>query len=377
VSGSVKKDDNRGTWYFVIDARSASGRRQQIKRRGFATKKAAQTALRNLSGQIDTGRAAHAGRLTFGTFLTDRWLPAIDADPKLKQTTKAGHRRMVAHLTNTEYGIGGLRLADLAGDDLDRLYGALRELGKSERTVRYVHTTAHRALSDACRWRLVTYNAASEATAPAQTTPQPQAWTPAQITRFLEASASDRWATLFRLAVTTGMRRGELCALRWHDIDLEAGTLTVSRSVAVIDHELVESSPKSSRSRQIGLDRATVAALTEWRRTLRAERLAFGEGWAGGERLAIWPDGSQLHPNVLTRTFGRIAVKAGLPPLRLHGLRHSWATNALRAGVRTKVVADRLGHSSTRVTDDIYTAFVDELDRDAAERVADLYSAQS
>ena len=102
----------------------------------------------------------------------------------------------------------------------------------------------------------------------------------------------------------------------------------------------------------------------------------MGAGWQGDGRVFVWADGSALHPNVITRTFGRLVKQAALPALTIHGLRHSWATTALRAGVPVKVVSGRLGHSSARITLDVYTASIPALDSAAADLVANLFGAR-
>lgn len=368
---SVRKDDKRGTWYYVLNlGRTPDGKRHQRLVRGFATERAATLAEAKARVAASEGRTTKPGRLTFGAFLTGRWLPALRADPKRKPSTIAGYATQVPHLVR---GLGTVSLADLAGDMLTTFYGQLRAEGKSERTVRFVHTTAHLALKDAVRWRLVGFNAAADADAPAQSIPRPVAWTPEQVAVFLQAARDDRWWALWRLATTTGMRRGELAGLRWCNVDLEAGDVVVAENRVVVNHDVVTGTPKSGRSRRIGLDPATTDALRAWRRQQLEERLVIGALWPDHDLVFVWPDGSPVHPNVITRTFTRIAARAGLPPLRLHNLRHAWATSALLAGVRVQVVSTRLGHSSTRITDDIYTASVPSMDNAAAELVAGLY----
>jgi len=368
--GSVKKDRTRGTWTVTLDAGRdpATGKRRQVLRRGFATRTEARAELDRL--RSSTGRGVAPSKATFGEYLTGRWLPTIEVDPKLKPASVAGYRSMVRHLVA---GVGAVRLDELSGDHLSRLYGQLRAAGKSERTVRYVHTTAHRALRDAARWRLVGFNAAEDADSPAQTRPDPKAWTPADVGRFLRIARTDRWWPLWRLIATTGLRRGEAVGLRWGDLD---GTdLVVARNAVVVDGRVVEGTPKSNRSRRIALDAETVDVLRAWKRAQAAERLALEGEWIAGDRLFTWPDGSVVHPNVVTRTFGRLVQRAELPPLPLHNLRHAWATSALRAKVDLKVVSSRLGHASTRITADVYTAAVPSLDAAAASTVAGLYDA--
>ena len=173
------------------------------------------------------------------------------------------------------------------------------------------------------------------------------------------------------LFITTGLRRGEVAGLTWHDLDLTAGRLTVNQARVVVDHKVIESAPKSERSvREIGLDASTVAALKAHRARQATERLAWGPEYQATDLVFTWENGRPLHPNVISRTFTRLAEKAGLPAIRLHDLRHSYASAALTAGVGLKVVSERLGHASISITGDIYSHVSREVDQSAADRVA-------
>ena len=370
TAGSIKRQPN-GTWSFVVDVPSPNGGRQQLRRRGFVTKKEAQAELTTVLGDMQEGNYVRPSKLTFGAYLTNRWAPAMR--PTVRKTTAAAYEQMAKHL---ERHLGKVPLGELTGPHLTAVYGVLGEAGLSKRTVRYVHVTAHRALKDAVRWRLVSRNVADDADPPRQPGPQPKAWTPDQVATFLDLAAGDRWAPLWRLAATTGLRRGELAGLRWKDLEpLDAGLLTVNQTTVVADGKPVESEPKTDAGRrQIALDAQTVDTLRRWRKQQKTEQLAVGAGWQGDGRVFVWPDGSPLNPNVITRSFGRLVERAALPHLSLHGLRHSWATSALRGGVPVKVVSSRLGHSSSRITLDTYTASVPALDAEAAELVAGLFS---
>lgn len=369
AAGSVRPDPDRpGTWRFVVDVPGDGVKRRQVKRRGFPTKKAAQAELDELKRATTAGRGVNPSRVPFGSFLTDRWLPHVAADTSLKPTTRAHYRRMARHLVEHA---GAVRLDALRGDNLDRVYAALD--GRSDSLRRSVHVVAHKALGDALRWRLVGFNAADDATAPAQSQPDPRAWTAEQVGEFLRVAADDRWSALWRLAATTGMRRGEMVGLRWSDIDLAAGSLVVANNVTVTDHATEHGTPKGNRARSMSLDSGTVAALKDWKRQQATERLAVGTYWPEGDFVFTWPDGALVHPAVVTRTFKRLRESVGLPELRLHSLRHAWATHALAAGVDVKDVATRLGHSSVRITLDVYVAPSSERDASAAATVADLY----
>jgi integrase len=249
--------------------------------------------------------------MTFGVYLRDRWAPAMR--PTVRKTTAAAYEQMAKHL---DRHLGKVPLGELTGPQLTAVYGELLEGGLSARTVRYVHVTAHRALKDAVRWHLVSRNVADDADSPRQPGAEPKAWTPDQVATFLALAEGDRWAPLWRLAATTGLRRGELAGLRWKDLELGAGMLSVNRTTVVANGHAVESEPKTARGRRrIALDAQTVDALKCWRRQQSTEHLAMGAGWQGdgrvfvcGRRLGASP---QRH-HAFVRTARR---EGGAPPL--------------------------------------------------------------
>jgi integrase len=266
-----------------------------------------------------------------------------------------------------------MRLAELRGDDIDAAIATLSE--RSASTRHKVFVTASKALTDALRWKVVPYNPARDAVAPAQPGPRPVAWSPTEVGRFLEAARSDRWWPLWRLAATTGLRRGELVGLRWSNVDLDGGELVVAENRTLAAGRVVVGTPKSDRVRPVAIDPATIAVLRAWRVAQVSELLALGEYRPDHDYVFTWADGSVVDPLVVTKTFGRIAKRAGLPPLRLHNLRHAWASSALDAGVDLVDVSKRLGHASTRITSDIYIERSSERDAAAAAKVAELYGS--
>jgi integrase len=173
------------------------------------------------------------------------------------------------------------------------------------------------------------------------------------------------------LLATTGMRRGEVLGARWQDVDLDEAWLAVRQTLIAVGYEVQVSEPKTERSRRrIGLDAATVTALRAHRARQLQERLAWGEAWTDSGLVFTKEDGTPLHPHSLSQFFEKRARAAGLPPIRLHDLRHSYATAALGAGVPTRVLSERLGHSSTALTTDTYQHVVAEMDEEAAAKVA-------
>lgn len=198
-------------------------------------------------------------------------------------------------------------------------------------------------------------------------------WTPKQTGRFLDYVAEDRLYPLWRLIAFRGTRRGEACGIRWVDHSAAAQSLTIATQLVEDNWEVYEGAPKTdSGVRVIALDDETQQLLLAHRSRQQQEREAWGEGWQETGRIFTQEDGSLLHPGKVSDLFERRVAVAGLPPIRLHDLRHVAATLMLAAGVDVKVVSETLGHSDTRVTRDIYQSVLDDLARDAAEKVVQL-----
>lgn len=173
--------------------------------------------------------------------------------------------------------------------------------------------------------------------------------------------------------VTTGMRRGEVLGLGWSDVNLDVARVSVVRTLTVVGHDVLVSEPKTAKGRRsVALDPATVAALRDHRRAQRKEPLAFGDGWDDGQLVFTLEDGTRIRPTRLIAWFSQYARRAGLPAIRLHDLRHSYATAALSAGIPAKVVTERLGHANVSITLDTYSHVLPSLQDDAAAAVAAL-----
>jgi integrase len=190
---------------------------------------------------------------------------------------------------------------------------------------------------------------------------------PEESRRFLAAIESDRLEALYVLAVTSGMRQGELLALRWTDVDLEAPAVSVHATLQRTRGSLVFAPPKTSRSRRrVALTRAAVEALRRHRARQGAERLRAGTAWGDPELIFTNEVGQPLHGTYLTKLFQVALVRAGLPRLRFHDLRHTAATLLLGRGVHPKIASEMLGHSSVAITLDLYSHVTPTMQREAA-----------
>jgi integrase len=198
-------------------------------------------------------------------------------------------------------------------------------------------------------------------------------WTLDELRDFLHEVRHDRLFPAYLLFATTGTRRGEVLGLRWCDVDLDQARLSVRQTLLTINYELHLSEPKTRRSRRsISLDPATVSALRAHRKAQLEERLAWGESWRDTGLVFTREDGDPVHPGGVSDAFERTVKRARLPRIRLHGLRHTYATLALSAGVPLWAVADLLGHSNVSVTDRFYRHAIPSILEEAAGKVAGL-----
>jgi integrase len=378
-----------GSWYFSADLPSAAGQRRRVRRGGFATRAAAVVALEALASPA----AALVPGLSTGEWL-GRWLASRVS---LRASTSRGY---AAHVRGylLPY-LGGIPLASLTSGDVQAMFTAIIRdetvLGRpvSAATLHRVHATLRAALNGAVRAGLIGVNPGRYPELPRAARPRPQVWTPAlterwqtegwrpavgvwtaaQIAQFLRQVRGHRLYALLHLVALRGLRRGEAAGLRWSDLDLDAGTLTVTGQLQQLGGRLVAGPPKSDAGRRvIALDKTTIAALREHRLRQRAERAAAGTRWVETGYVFTTKTGKPFGPDRLTRLFRRLVAASGLPPVTLHGLRHGAATLALAAGTDLKVVQDQLGHSTIVLTADTYTSVLPETARTAAERTAAL-----
>ena len=353
MNGSVKRDPGRGTWYFVIDAPGADGKRRQVKKRGFRLKGYAEDALDAFRAQLAAGHVPVPDDASVAAFAKS-WIAALPSEG-LEPGTVKHYSEAIGRLLPM---LGTISLQDLSALDLDGAYAALLAKGRAASTVRAAHVAASKMLAEAQRIRKVGVNVARDARPPraraarARTFPT---WTWNELGEFLEAVSGHEHAALWHVAALTGMRRGELVALRWGDVDLEIGTITVCRSVGTGLDGVHDKEPKSDAGRRtVELDGPITDVLRDHRKTMLERRLALGAEWSDGGLVFCQSAGAAINPGLLTNWWRELvrrhAPSLGLPAIRLHDLRHSHCTQLLDAGVRPDVVTERLGHSSVAFT---------------------------
>ena len=357
------------TWTVVYDeGHDENGRRRQRSKGGFHTRRDAQRFLTDVLGRLGDGSYAQPSKVTLAEFLISEWLPAVEGTVRpltYTQHVSTVRARIVPHL-------GHVRLQALTGGHLNALYRTLEQAGLSVSTRRQAHGLLHRALRDAVRWGKLVRNPADMANPPRAERSRAQAWTAKELARFLEHVCADRLFPLWRLAATTGMRRGELLGLTWRCLDLDGGRLSVEQQLLPTVGGASFGPPKSVRSRRtIALDPETVRILTEHREAQVLERAFAGPAYVDADLVFADELGGPIQPSRLTELFARRRKGAGIPTGTLHILRHTAATLALTEGVPVHIVAARLGDDANTVLS-TYAHLLPQSDELAAERVAAL-----
>lgn len=352
---------DRITWAYRMDVNAPGEPRRPVHRSGL-TQEQALAEIREHLQRIDRGRPEPT-RLTVGQWL-EEWLQSIRGREQVRPGTWAGYELNVRlHLTAA---LGVVPLRQLRTAQIEGAYGRFSDEGLSPKTVHNIHLVLRSALEAAVRNELIESNPAARAHGMSATRGEMKTWSADQAGRFLRAVAGDPLAAFWRLALMTGMRRGELLGLRWRDVDLDGAFLSVQQQLTRQgDRGLVLAEPKTSRGRRrIPLDAATVAALRARRsqqEIVPVQDLVFTRA-----------DGHALDPDTVTDAFRKATRAAGLPLIRLHDLRHTAATLMLRAGIHPKVVQERLGHASITMTLDLYSHAVPAMSVEAADQLAAL-----
>jgi integrase len=349
--------------------------RRQVSRGGYATRALALAAMAELQVTSAAGTYIERSRQTVGEYLT-AWVAGVAGSGQVRASTYTSYETSIrAHIVPR---LGEIPLQQLTRNEVRALYDQLRAHGRvkgavgglSAKTVHNIHLCLHRALSDALDDGLLKSNPADRAHRLPPDRPEMRTWSRDQLQAFLAAVEDTPMRALWRLAASTGMRRGEVLGLRWEDVDLDGGRLSV-RQQLVRDRQTVAFGPPKTKAgrRSITLDPGTIAALYAHSHAQTANRLYWGAGYQPHNLVFARPDGSPHDPDSISQQFLSLSSRARLPRIKLHELRHTHATLLLAAGTHPKVVQERLGHSSIVVTLDRYSHVIPNLQDEAAVKI--------
>lgn len=349
--------------------RDGSGKKRYVSRTIRGASRDAERELSRLLVEVDEGRYVASPAMTLDGLL-DRWL-----DVKRQHVAPSTwiNYEWVAR-TYVRPALGDRKIGVLRPIDLDLLYAELGGRGLSVRTVRICHTVLRQALEQARKWGLIARSPAVDASPPAQHQVEVIPPTVEQVLDLFEAAYEQDppFGTYLWVTAATGCRRGETCALRWTDIDLDGRELRVRRAISMDFESLREKDTKTHASRRLALDEGTVGLLRQHRIRQREEALALGVGLADDALLFANAEGQPWRPDVCTNRFGRLRATLGLERVRLHDLRHFVASVLIDGGIPISTVSTRLGHSQMSTTLNLYTHAIPATDQKAADYLGDL-----
>lgn len=379
MKGHIRQRGER-SWAIVIDLGRdpATGQRRQKWHSVKGTKRDAQRELARLVHEYNTGAYVEPAKLSVSEYL-QKWL-ADYAQGRVAARTYDRYQEIVRlHLSPA---LGAMPLSKLQPLHIQAYYtralkeGRLdgREGGLSPQTILHHHRLLHEALEQAVRWQLLNRNPADAVEPPRPERVEMHVLDPAGVSRLLVAAEGTRAYTAILLAVTTGLRRGELLGLRWEDVDLQRGVVSVQQTVQRSRSAgLHVKEPKTQRSRRlVTLPAMAVEALRKHRLEQQKQRFFMGHEYQDHGLVFPRLDGRPQNPDTFSKAFEVIVAKAGLPHIRLHDLRHTHATILLQQGVNPKVVSERLGHSTVNLTLDTYSHVLPGIQEEVAQKVDNL-----
>ncbi|MCA9879549.1 MAG: site-specific integrase [Thermomicrobiales bacterium] len=363
IQARPSTDGKRTNYRVRWETRGPDGQRKHHSKT-FRKKKDAEDYLTDIQKEVNDGTHVTPSKETVAAYL-DRWVAA--SAPGWAEATLGQYRSIIRARIAPE--IGEIPLAQLGAITVQTYYAALTAR-YAPATVRGTHAVLDAALARAVTWRLIARNPADDATLPAIPRPAPTVWTSDESADFLTATKDHRFGPLWRLALDSGMRIGELLALTWRDVDLTTATVTVRRTLTRDANARLKLGeiPKTRASRRsIIIGPASVAALRSYRAKQAQRRLLLGQAWPTHNLVFDRGDGLPMDPNVVRSSFRRaLARNSTLPEITLHGLRHTMATLMMAAGVNPKIVQERLGHASIQMTLDRYSHVTITMQSDAA-----------
>jgi len=365
----------KGSWTIVYDLPMdiVTGKRRQKAQTIKGTKRNAERALREVLLSLEQGSYVKPNKITAGELLR-QWLKGYASMNTTDRTQESYTSIIERHLIPA---LGRVSLVDLQAQYIQSYYAKKLSDGRADgkgglsaRSVVYHHRILSKALDYAVKMGLVVRNVAKVVEPPRVARVTMQTLSQEEVSRFLDAARETDYYVYFATLLYTGLRRGELLALRWRNLDLNNGKLSVVETAYRLGSgEYRIKAPKTSLSRRtVILPPSLIELFKVYRFDQELLRIQLGISLNADDFVFIRPDGSPINPNAVTLAFRRIIKRAGLKNIRIHDLRHTHATLMLKAGIHPKVVSERLGHANIGITLDIYSHVLPGLQEAAAEK---------
>jgi integrase len=373
MKGHVR-ERGKGNWYAVLSVRDPETGKRKVKFVSLPDakgKREAQQHLARIVTELDAGEFVEPNKVTLAQFL-ERWLAHMQT--QVAPRTYGGYADKIRN--NLIPALGAIRLTKLRPEQISEAYSKALIGGRcdgkgglSTQTVRHMHGILKQALAQACVWRAITHNPANLVKPPKLERGEMQTVNTDQTAAMIDAARGTPIFIPILLGVLCGMRRGEICALRWRSVDLDNGQLSVVASTEQGRGGMREKEPKSGKGRLVAMPTMLVTELRRHRMQQAEWLLRLGVRLTDDHHVCLREDGDSVWPSSLTRAFRTFMRRHKLPQIRFHDLRHSHATHLLAANVHPKIAQERLGHSNVSITLNTYSHVVPGMQQDAVAKV--------
>jgi integrase len=372
------RERSPGKWAVILDTRDPTTGKRKRKWHSFAgTKRQAQIECARLISELQGGGQLESTKTSMAQFL-DRWLAHIKA--RVSPRSHERYSEIVAK--NIVPGIGAVSLAKLRPAQIAELYTKALASGRrdgtgglSPNTVVYMHRIVKQALAHAVRWEIISRSPADAVDPPKVERGTMSTYDVAQTAELLDAARGSRLYVPIVLGVLCGLRRGEIAALRWRNVDFLNARIAVVQSAEQTGEGVRYKEPKSGRARTVDMPALVTEELRTHRLRQAEELLRLGVRVTDETFVYTREDGEPMQPRSLSHGWQQLIARTELPRVRFHDLRHAHATHLLASGVHPKVASERLGHSKVGITLDLYSHVLPGMQADAAARVDDAVRA--
>jgi integrase len=365
--GMVKKEGC--SWYFQAELGKdpVTGKRKRKKQRGFKTKRDAEKALAQIEAEFFKGTYIEPSTMLYKEYMVD-WFKGKKLSIG-EQTSKVYENIIFGRIIPV---LGNVPLSKITALQLQNYVNELKMEGLASRTVKKVFEVLRNSLEHAKDLELIQKNVATKVKLPKIEKKELEAWEQKDVLNFLQHAEPDRLYIAFYLALSTGMRQGEILGLRWMDINLEKKTLYIRQTLKHDGKGFLVGGKTKSSNRSVGLTDETVTLLKEHKENLQMQRVNKGSGLQGIDLVISTESGNPVNPANLRRSFNKIVQNSSVPRITFHGLRHTHATLLLSKGVNIKVISERLGHQNITITLNTYSHVLPTMQEEAIKQISNI-----